>query len=144
MLSEEDKKTIERIEDVFYQNKGKGINSFQKITLYEDRILDIIRLLNKFEELQKENEELTSENISLFNDLEQWKNLNYDKNKRLLIANKQIELMAEFMNRRSWKDHQLKDKDCYICNTEYSSDECVNCIKEYFEIKSNDILNKSN
>ena len=57
MLSEEEKKAIERVEDTFYENKGKGINNFQKITLYEDGILDILKLLNIIEKLQKENKE---------------------------------------------------------------------------------------
>lgn len=57
MLSEEERKVIERIEDTFYQDNGKGINKFKKITLYEDGISDIIKLLNIFEKRQKENEE---------------------------------------------------------------------------------------
>lgn len=46
-----------------------------------------------------------------------------------------IDEMAEFMNKRSWKEHQLKDEICICCKIEYSSDECVSCIKEYFRKK---------
>lgn len=53
MLSEEEKKAIERIEDTFYQDLGKGINKFQKITLYEDSITDIRKLLNLIEKQNK-------------------------------------------------------------------------------------------
>ena len=56
MLSEDEMKVIERIEDTFYQDNGKGIKRFQKITLYEDGISDILKLLNIFEKLQKEIE----------------------------------------------------------------------------------------
>lgn len=49
-----------------------------------------------------------------------------------------IKEMAEFMNKRSWKEHQLKDEDCHCCKVEYGSDECVNCIKEYFRGKVKD------
>lgn len=57
-MNEEEKKAIERIEDTFYSDLGKGINNFQKITLYEDSIRDVRILLNLIEKLQKENEEL--------------------------------------------------------------------------------------
>lgn len=55
-MNEEEKKAIERIEDTFYSDLGKGINKFQKITLYEDSIRDVRILLNLLEKLQKENE----------------------------------------------------------------------------------------
>ena len=47
-----------------------------------------------------------------------------------------IKLMAKFMNKRSWKEHQLKDDDCYCCKIEYSSKECVDCIIGYFQKKA--------
>lgn len=55
-MNEEEKKAIERIEDTFYSDLGKGINKFQKITLYEDSIKDVRIVLNLLEKLQKENE----------------------------------------------------------------------------------------
>lgn len=57
-MNEEEKNVVERIEDTFYSDLGKGINKFQKITLYEDSIRDVRRLLNLLEKLQKENEQL--------------------------------------------------------------------------------------
>lgn len=57
-MNEREKKAVERIEDTFYSDLGKGINKFQKITLYEDNIRDVRILLNLLEKLQKENEEL--------------------------------------------------------------------------------------
>lgn len=57
-MNEEEKNAIEKIEDTFYSDLGKGINKFQKITLYEDSIRDVRILLNLLEKLQKENEEL--------------------------------------------------------------------------------------
>ena len=52
-MTEEEKKAIERIEDIFYSDLGKGINKFQKVTLYEDNIRDIRILLSLIEKLQK-------------------------------------------------------------------------------------------
>lgn len=57
-MTEKEKEAVERIEDAFYSDLGKGINNFQKITLYEDSIRDVRILLNLIEKLQKENEEL--------------------------------------------------------------------------------------
>ena len=63
-MNEEEKRVIERIEDTFYSDLGKGINKFQKITLYEDSIRDVRVLLNLIEKLQKENEELKESKIT--------------------------------------------------------------------------------
>lgn len=57
-MNEEEKKAIERIEDTFYSDLGKGVNKFQKITLYEDSIKDVRVVLNLLEKLQKENSDL--------------------------------------------------------------------------------------
>lgn len=64
-MNEEEKKVVERIEGAFYSDLGKGINKFQKITLYEDAIRDVRILLNSLEKLQKENEELREINEEL-------------------------------------------------------------------------------
>lgn len=64
-MNEEEKKAVERIEGAFYSDLGKGINKFQKITLYEDAIRDVRILLNSLEKLQKENEELREINEEL-------------------------------------------------------------------------------
>lgn len=56
-MNKEEKKFIERIEDIFYENKGKGIEHFQKVTLYEEGITDILKLLNFVEKQQKELEQ---------------------------------------------------------------------------------------
>lgn len=61
-MNEEEKKAIERIEDTFYSDLGKGINKFQKITLYEDSIKDVRIVLNLLEKLQKENSMLKKVN----------------------------------------------------------------------------------
>ena len=64
-MNEREKKAVERIEDTFYSDLGKGINKFQKITLYEDGIRDVRILLNLLEKLQKENEELRIKNNAI-------------------------------------------------------------------------------
>ena len=56
--------------------------------------------------------------------------------------NKIIDLMAEFLNKRSWREHQLKNDTCYCCKIEYGADDCKDCIKQYFEDKAKELLNK--
>ena len=51
-MNEEEKKAVERIEDTFYSDLGKGINKFQKITLYEDSIRDVRIILNLIEKMK--------------------------------------------------------------------------------------------
>lgn len=60
-MNKEEKNAVERIEDTFYSDLGKGINKFQKITLYEDSIKDVRIILNLIVKLQKENIEQKAE-----------------------------------------------------------------------------------
>ena len=53
--------------------------------------------------------------------------------------NKIIDLMAEFFNKRSWREHQLKDDNCYYCKTEYGTEDCKECIIAYFENKAKEV-----
>lgn len=55
-LTDEEKIAIERLEDIFYNDLGKGINKFEKITLYGNDIEKIILLLVLLEKQQKEIE----------------------------------------------------------------------------------------
>ena len=56
--------------------------------------------------------------------------------------NKIIDLMAEFLNKRSWREHQLKNDTCYCSKIEYGADDCKDCIKQYFENKAKELINK--
>ena len=55
---------------------------------------------------------------------------------------KQINIMAEFLNKRSWREHQMKDNICNCCNIENGEEECEKCIKQYFENQAKELLNK--
>ena len=59
-MNKEEKKFIERIENTFYENRGKGIKHFQKVTLYEEGITDILKLLNFVKKQQKKLEQKES------------------------------------------------------------------------------------
>lgn len=114
-MNEEEKKAIERIEDTFYSDLGKGINKFQKITLYEDSIKDVRIVLNLLEKLQKENEELKetyksekkmkNEYVKLYQDL-------------LLKENViPIQKVIEYLDnqQKQWiEDRELKESDSEI------------------------------
>lgn len=88
-MLEEEKKAIEKLNKILDYCKKEELNNYENI---------IRTILNIVNELKKENKELQEENISLFKDLNDWENLNYQKNERLLEANRQIDLMAEKIN----------------------------------------------
>lgn len=56
--ADRERKIIERLEDTFYMNNGKGIKHFQKIILYEEGIQDILHLLHIVEQKDKRIQEL--------------------------------------------------------------------------------------
>lgn len=157
-MSEEEKKAIKIVNSLKEWGKIHLIvkdRSYARLTYNE-----VYLLLNLIEKQQKENEQLNALNegckIELENKNKEVKELKekYDKDTHTLqnqldIANadivekdKIIDLMANFMNKRSWKEHQVKDDICFCCKIEYSSKECVNCIKQYFEKKAEEIDNK--
>lgn len=94
-MKNKDKQTIERLKDTFYQNNAKGIKHFQKVTLYEEGIEDILSLLNMVEEKDKIINEQLKENVKLQSEL------NEGNNRCMILANNDkfkeqvIDLMAE-------------------------------------------------
>ena len=106
-MNEEEKRVIERIEDTFYSDLGKGINKFQKITLYEDSIRDVRVLLNLIEKLQKENEEI--------------------EEKDKIIQNMSKYILSLDID----KDICMKNTaNTELCNEDNSN--CVECIRKHF------------
>lgn len=106
-MNEEEKRVIERIEDTFYSDLGKGINKFQKITLYEDSIRDVRVLLNLIEKLQKENEKI--------------------EEKDKIIQNMSKYILSLDID----KDICMKNTtNTELCNEDNSN--CVECIRKHF------------
>ena len=103
-MNEKEKETIERIEDTFWSDLGKGINKFQKITLYEDGIRDVRILLNLIEKIQRENETYTEKIIKLDNEL----NLEKEKSKYEWI--RQNCLPQNLVNKLYVSVQKIKDK----------------------------------
>lgn len=117
-MNEEEKKAVERIEDTFYSDLGKGINKFQKITLYEDSIRDVRILLNLIEKLQKENEELKIKNHAIKRESEAYaeymirldNELNLEKEKSKYEWIRQNCLSQELVNKLYIPIQKVKDK----------------------------------
>ena len=99
-MKNKDKQTIERLKDTFYQNNAKGIKHFQKVTLYEEGIEDILSLLNMVEEKDKIINEQLKENVKLQSEL------NEGNNRCMILANndkfkeQMIDLMTEIFYKR--------------------------------------------
>lgn len=119
MLSEKEKKVIERVEDTFYENKEKGINNLQKITLYKDGILDILKLLNIVEKVQREND-LLNEYVK---ENEIYKKNLFDygekKDKQIKLIVNEVKTNLAFENRLKRENEEpdlFNQGKFYICN----------------------------
>lgn len=132
-MSEEEKKAIKIVKGLAVYYDDYSVLDEEEIEENNNVNNSIQLVTSLIEKQQKEIKELKEK---------------YDKDTHTLqnqldIANadiaekdKIIDLMANFMNKRSWKEHQVKDDICFCCKIEYSSEECVNCIKQYFEKKA--------
>lgn len=122
---DKNKQTIERLKDTFYQNNAKGTKHFQKVTLYEEGIEDILSLLNMVEEKDKIINEQLKENVKLQSELN-------EENKRcMILANNDkfkeqvIDLMAEYI-------HKTGEYECPDIKCEDNEITCKHCIEQYF------------
>ena len=90
--ADREKKIIERLEDTFYMNNGKGIKDFQKIILYEEGIQDVLQLLHIVEQKDKRIQELGKQLQKYYNGelytAKQLKNL--ENNQKKYFINKQV------------------------------------------------------
>ena len=119
MLSEKEKKVIERVEHTFYENKEKGTNNLQKITLYKDGILDILKLLNIVEKVQREND-LLNEYVK---ENEIYKKNLFDygekKDKQIKLIVNEVKTNLAFENRLKRENEEpdlFNQGKFYICN----------------------------
>lgn len=119
-MNEEEKKAVERIEDTFYSDLGKGINKFQKITLYKDSIRDVRILLNLIEKLQKENEEV--------------KRLIAHKNEYTKKLEEDLFENAEnyVISKQKVKDkiEEIQEEGYWLFTTDRDSDKCVEVLQQ--------------
>lgn len=106
---------------------NKGINSLmQSRKKWKYRYY---KMKNKNKDLQKSVEQI-------YDDYQDIGKMAFDYSDKIEQKDKVIDLMADFLNKRSWREHQLKDDTCYCCKIEYGADDCRDCIKEYFENKA--------
>ncbi len=122
-MNEREKKAVERIEDTFYSDLGKGINKFQKITLYEDSIRDVRILLNLLEKLQKENEKALAEYM-------EWQKQELEQKDKI------IEQMTYYIMNLDIDEDICKKVNC---DTNSGELDCKDCIKQYFINKAKEI-----
>ena len=100
---------------------------------------DVKTILSMLEEKDKEIQFQKDINKTELN-----RHKNTEKSLKGIIKkqNRIIDLMAEFLNKRSWREHQLKNDTCYCCKIEYGADDCKDCIKQYFENEAKELINK--
>ena len=108
------------IEDTFYQDNRKGIKRFQKITLYEDGISDILKLLNIFEKLQKE--------------IEHQKEKRENQKVELAILNEKQKEMNKLKNTVSSYYGMFKKQEKQIKELQKEKEEILNKMKNKYKI----------
>lgn len=145
-MNEKEKKVVERIEGAFYSDLGKGINKFQKITLYEDAIRDVRILLNLLEKLQKENEELKNNTRKNENELEFDIDCDWIALQKILDESERSNEYISYKNEKWIKEkycvpiQKIKDKiegiqeeGYWLFTTDRDSDKCVEVLQELLE-----------
>ena len=121
MLSEEEKKAIERLEE--------QLNFWKKQNIKNSDCEIILNLITK---LQKENEELRKGQNSLMQSRKKWKDRYY---KLKAKSKKIIDLMAENIELQQYANIDTTDIDL-ICKRMHCNKKCrlisIDCIKKYF------------
>ena len=138
--ADREKKIIERLEDTFYVNNGKGIKHFQKVTLYEEGIQDILQLLHMVEQKDKKIKELEEEKVELkeYNKIVSDRIVEYKKNsipKQAVIEALNTHKFAyEELNKKYdntyYEDDEIRTRDFYMIVTE---DRIVQVLKKLLE-----------
>lgn len=123
------------------RNRVKEVKKLEKYSLYKKEFATLNKRIEKKDkeiDILKTNNEIMQGELDRIgiDTLKLEKGMSTDDViEEIKKKDKTINLMAEFMNRRSWKEHQVKDENCYCCKIEYGSNECEDCIKEYFKKK---------
>lgn len=130
MLSKEEKKAIERLEE--------QLNFWKKQNIKNSDCEIILNLITK---LQKENEELRKRQKSLMQSRKKWKDRYY---KLKAKSRKIIDLMAQNIELQQFANIDTTDIDL-ICKRLHCNKKCrlvsKECIKKYFERKVEDVKN---
>ena len=145
MLSEDEKKAIERLNEILKEYEeivnieDKTEREIEMSLYMEDMpFAEIKTVLNLITKLQKENEEKDRKiekylDIISKNIIETIKDeLVQQKNKEIDLKDKQIDLMSEFISKYHCFEVAVYDLD-NECTHDH---ECKKCVKQYFETKA--------
>lgn len=138
MTKEESIEILEKIDVKFFisgmtEQKNYIIDKADEVNIAIATVLSALKEEDKEIQFQKD-----------INKTELNRHKNTEKSLKGIIKkqNRIIDLMAEFLNKRSWREHQLKNDTCYCCKIEYGADDCKDCIKQYFENEAKELINK--
>lgn len=155
-MNEEEKKAIKLVENfIKYYKKNEQTGNRANLDVLREECNAIEFILNKYDIQQKELDKLRNKNKDLLrklrNRVKQVKKLEkyalYKKefsrlNKQLQNKDKQIDLLSETL--RYYNGMQQEQEFCIeICEKkECNIEKCKDCIKQYFENKAKELLNK--
>ena len=163
MLSEEEKKAIERMYDLIHacevgiEKHGQYDDLFEKDKQAIETVLNLITRLekelkeqthkktyarqnamyknkqlgqarNKIKKLQKENEDYKKLYQKALSDV-------VSADKENIELKKQLDLMAEFINKQDIDEDICKNNISDLCDEYGTGINCIKCIKQYFENK---------
>ena len=95
-MTEEEKKAIENVKNMFEGITIKSLNKDSKMTIYSLGIADILLFINAFDKQQEETEELNAENAKLIKQRTE----GFLENERLIEEiQRQAEIIKSFENR---------------------------------------------
>ena len=122
---EEDIKIVESIIEEYESCSVPEMNMQVDVTFRKEQNNALKHILSDYKSLQEDFCSVDCECIRL-------------EHKEVELE-KAIDLMAEFFNKRSWREHQVKDDTCNCCKVEYGADDCKDCLKQYFKNKAKEV-----
>ena len=137
------------LDDVY----STGLVEDEERNKYQDAIETVLPMLEEkdkqIDKLKKHNDDLLRKLRNRVKDVKKLQKYSLYKkefsrlNKQLQNKDKQIDLMAEFIEDELTVDEFCTKEGCYADNyIDGHCEKCLNCIKQYFENKAKELLNK--
>ncbi len=112
----------------------------EELELYQNRIKQFNTILSMLEEKDKE---IQFQNDINKTELDRHKKTEKSLKGQIIKQNKMIDLMTEFIEDELTVDEFCTKEGCYADNyIDGHCEKCLNCIKQYFENKAKELLNK--
>lgn len=121
------------LDDVY----STGLVEDEERNKYQDAIETVLSML------EEKDKEIQFQNDINKTELDRHKKTEKSLKGQIIKQNKMIDLMTEFIEDELTVDEFCTKEDCYADNyIDGHCEKCLNCIKQYFENKAKELLNK--